>query len=77
MYLIIIWQKIFSLPHFQLRPSQVLEKNDHQSPTNKDNICVVSDVNKQSDEESGAEEDMVPVEIKPGHIRFQPRGKGF
>jgi hypothetical protein len=34
-------------------------------------------VNKQSDEESGAEEDMVPVEIKPGHIRFQPRGKGF
>ncbi|WJX39644.1 hypothetical protein P8452_27166 [Trifolium repens] len=59
----------------KLRPSQVLEKNDHQSPTNKDNICVVSDVNKQSDEESGAEEDMVPVEIKPGHIRFQPRGK--
>ncbi|GAU34262.1 hypothetical protein TSUD_365600 [Trifolium subterraneum] len=55
-------------------PSQVLEKDDHQLPT-KDNNCIVSDANKQSDEESGADDDMVPVEIRPGHIRFQPRGK--
>ncbi|CAJ2667915.1 unnamed protein product [Trifolium pratense] len=58
----------------KLHPSQVLEKDDHQLPT-KDNDCIVSDVHKQSDEERGAEDDMVPVEIRPGHIRFLPHGK--
>jgi coilin len=77
MYLIILFEvKYFSLPYFQLHPSQVLEKDDQQIPI-KDNNCKVSDVRQQSNEESEADEDMVPVEIRPGHIRFQPRGKGF
>ncbi|CAI8598165.1 unnamed protein product [Vicia faba] len=53
---------------------KVLEKDDQQLPI-KDKNDIVADVHQQSDEESEAEDDMVPVEIKPGHIRFQPRGK--
>lgn len=64
----------FSL-NFQLHPSPVVEKDDPQLPI-KDSNCVVSGVDQQSDEESGGEDDMVPVEIRPGHIRFQSRGKG-
>ncbi|KEH35287.1 hypothetical protein MTR_3g086550 [Medicago truncatula] len=58
----------------KLHPSQVLEKDDQQIPI-KDNNGKVSDVRQQSNEESEADDDMVPVEIRPGHIRFQPRGK--
>lgn len=77
MYSIICFErKYYSLPHFQLNQSQVLEKDDQQLQI-KDNNCIVSVVHQQSDEESEADDDMVPVEIKPGHIRFQPRGKGF
>jgi len=69
MYLIILFElKYFSLPYFQLHTSQVLEKDDQQIPVKDD---------QQSNEESEADDDMVPVEIRPGHIRFQPRGKGF
>ncbi|XP_058753942.1 coilin-like isoform X1 [Vicia villosa] len=58
----------------KLHLDQVLEKDDQQLPT-KDKNCIVADVLQQSDEESEADDDMVPVEIKPGHIRFQSRGK--
>lgn len=54
----------------------MLEKDDQQLPI-KDKNGIVADVHQQSDEESEAEDDMVPVEIKPGHIRFQSRRKGF
>lgn len=60
----------------KLHTIQVLEKDDQQIPV-KDNNGKVSDVRQQSNEESEADDDMVPVEIRPGHIRFQPRGKGF
>lgn len=60
-------------PNFQLNTSPVLEK-DEQLPI-KDNNCKVSDVNQQSSEESEEEDDVIPVEIRPGHIRFQPLRK--
>lgn len=62
-------------PNFQLNTSPVLEK-DEQLPI-KDNNCKVSDVNQQSSEESEEEDDVIPVEIRPGHIRFQPLRKGL
>lgn len=37
----------------------------------------VSDVHQEPVEESDAEDDIVPVEIRPGHIRFKPLGKGL
>nr|KYP75751.1 hypothetical protein KK1_019951 [Cajanus cajan] len=52
----------------------VLE-NDRQDLSVKDNNCVVSDVRQQPDEESEEEDDIVPVEIRPGHIRFEPLKK--
>ena len=54
----------------------MLEKDVQQSPV-KSNNCIVSDVHQQSDEESEAEDDIIPVEIRPGHIRFQALRKGF
>lgn len=63
-------------PNFQLHPSPVLEKDGQQLPI-KDNNGVVSEVHQQPDEESEAEDDIVPVEIRPGHIRFEPLRKGF
>lgn len=67
---------MFFAPNFQLNPSPALEKDDQKLPI-KDNNCMVSDVPQQSNEESESEDDIVPVEIRPGHIRFQPLGKGF
>ncbi|KAG5125517.1 hypothetical protein JHK82_032254 [Glycine max] len=52
----------------------VLEKDGQELPI-KDNNCVVSDVHQKPDEESGEEDDIVPVEIRPGHIRFEPLKK--
>lgn len=75
-YSIIVFErKYYSISHFQLHVDQVLEKDDQQLPIKEKN-CIVADVHQQSDEESEAEDDMIPVEIKPGHIRFQSRGKG-
>ncbi|XP_004502385.1 coilin [Cicer arietinum] len=68
------WLRELKLEKEKLNQSQVLEKDDQQLQI-KDNNCIVSVVHQQSDEESEADDDMVPVEIKPGHIRFQPRGK--
>ncbi|CAL0327971.1 unnamed protein product [Lupinus luteus] len=55
-------------------PSPVVE-NDGQRLPIKDNNGVVSDAHQQTDEESEAEDDIVPVEIRPGHIRFEPLRK--
>jgi len=52
-------------------------KNHGQELTAKDNNCVISDVRQQPNEESEEEEDTVPVEIRPGHIRFEPLRKGL
>ncbi|TKY47696.1 DNA ligase isoform X2 [Spatholobus suberectus] len=58
----------------KLHQTPVSEKDGQESPI-KDNNCVVSDVHQQSDEESEEEDDIVPVEIRPGHIRFEPLKK--
>ncbi|CAL0320383.1 unnamed protein product [Lupinus luteus] len=58
----------------KLHPSPIVEKDDQQLPV-KDNNSVVSDAHQQPDEESEAEDDIVPVEIRPGHIRFEPLRK--
>ncbi|XP_027334648.1 coilin [Abrus precatorius] len=58
----------------KLMKSMVPEKDGEELPI-KDNNCVVSDVHQQPDEESEEEDDTVPVEIRPGHIRFEPLRK--
>ncbi|OIV97500.1 hypothetical protein TanjilG_11024 [Lupinus angustifolius] len=58
----------------KLHPSPIVEKDGQQSPI-KDNNSIVSDVHQQPDEESEAEDDIIPVEIRPGHIRFEPLRK--
>eukprot|EP00256_Glycine_max_P067916 XP_025982511.1 coilin-like [Glycine max] len=58
----------------QLHQTPVLEKGGQELPIN-DNNCVVSDVHQQPDEESEEEDDIAPVEIRPGHIRFEPLKK--
>ncbi|OIW14634.1 hypothetical protein TanjilG_32976 [Lupinus angustifolius] len=55
-------------------PSTAIEKDGQRLPI-KDNNGVVSDAHQQTDEESEAEDDIVPVEIRPGHIRFEPLRK--
>ncbi|MED6196951.1 hypothetical protein PIB30_052139 [Stylosanthes scabra] len=52
----------------KLHQSPGIEKDVQKSPVK--NNCKVSNA-QQSDEESEAEDDIVPVEIRPGHIRFQ------
>ncbi|KAI4317321.1 hypothetical protein L6164_025199 [Bauhinia variegata] len=52
-----------------LDQSTVLEKDVQQSPV-KVSDCITSNVNQESDGESEAEDDVVPIEIRPGHIRF-------
>ncbi|KAE9608000.1 putative coilin domain-containing protein [Lupinus albus] len=54
----------------KLHPSPIVQKDGQQLST-KDNDPIVSDVRQQPDEESEAEDDIVPVEIRPGHIRFE------
>lgn len=51
-------------------------KDGQQLPV-KDNNCIVSDVHQEPVEESDADNDFVPVEIRPGHIRFEPLSKGL
>ncbi|RDX60240.1 Coilin, partial [Mucuna pruriens] len=58
----------------KLHQTPVLEKDGQELPI-KDNNCVVSDIHQQPDEESEEEVDIVPVEIRPGHIRFEPLKK--
>ncbi|RZB50149.1 coilin-like isoform X2 [Glycine soja] len=58
----------------KLHQTPVLEKGGQELPIN-DNNCVVSDVHQQPDEESEEEDDIAPVEIRPGHIRFEPLKK--
>ncbi|RYR35248.1 hypothetical protein Ahy_A10g050395 isoform C [Arachis hypogaea] len=53
----------------KLHQSPAVEKDVQKLPA-KNNNCSVSNA-PQSDEESEAEDDIVPVEIRPGHIRFQ------
>ncbi|KAG5093351.1 hypothetical protein JHK84_048939 [Glycine max] len=60
----------------KLHQTPVLEKGGQELPIN-DNNCVVSDVHQQPDEESEEEDDIAPVEIRPGHIRFEPLKKGL
>ncbi|XP_072060695.1 coilin isoform X1 [Arachis hypogaea] len=59
----------------KLHQSPAVEKDVQKLPA-KNNNCSVSNA-PQSDEESEAEDDIVPVEIRPGHIRFQSLKKGF
>lgn len=54
----------------KLDQTPVLEKDGQELPT-EDNNFVVSDVHQQPDEESEEEDEVVPVEIRPGHIRFE------
>ncbi|KAJ1380496.1 Coilin, N-terminal domain [Sesbania bispinosa] len=68
------WLRELKLAKEKLHLSPMHEKDEQQSPI-KDNNCIVSDVNQQSNEESEADDDFVPVEIRPGHIRFQPLKK--
>ncbi|KAL1289939.1 coilin isoform X2 [Arachis ipaensis] len=53
----------------KLHQSPAVEKDVQKLPA-KNNIRSVANA-PQSDEESEAEDDIVPVEIRPGHIRFQ------
>ena len=60
-----------------LQPQQSpVSKKDRGLLAVKDNNCVVSEVCEEIEEENDAEDDIVPVEIRPGHIRFEPLGKG-
>lgn len=67
---------MFFCSNWQLHQTPVLEKGGQELPIN-DNNCVVSDVHQQPDEESEEEDDIAPVEIRPGHIRFEPLKKGL
>ncbi|KAL2332726.1 hypothetical protein Fmac_013939 [Flemingia macrophylla] len=59
----------------KLHHTPALEK-DGKDLSVKDKNCVTSDVHlQQPDEESEEEDDIVPVEIRPGHIRFEPLKK--
>ncbi|KAE8023555.1 hypothetical protein FH972_009235 [Carpinus fangiana] len=57
----------------KLLQGHTLKKDDEQSPV-KGNQKVVEE-HQQPDENSDEEDDIVPVVIKPGHIRFERLGK--
>ncbi|KAI9113732.1 hypothetical protein K1719_014983 [Acacia pycnantha] len=57
-----------------LHHSPLSEKNVQELPV-KDNRSNTSVVHQEPIEESDAEDDVVAVEIRPGHIRFEPLGK--
>jgi hypothetical protein len=59
----------------QLLQGHTLKKDDEQSPV-KGNQKVVEE-HQPPDENSDEEDDIVPVVIKPGHIRFERLGKGL
>lgn len=59
----------------QLLQGHTLKKDDEQSPV-KGNQKVFEE-HQQPDENSDEEDDIVPVVIKPGHIRFERLGKGL
>ncbi|XP_028776528.1 coilin [Neltuma alba] len=60
----------------KLRQSPLSEKNVQQLPV-KDNKSITSDLHREPVEESDAEDDVVAVEIRPGHIRFEPLSKNL
>lgn len=61
------------------KDGQILS-DDHQQPApvsqGKDNKRL-SDGYQQPDPNGDADDDIVPVVIRPGHIRFEPLGKGL
>lgn len=59
----------------QVHQVHTLKKDDEQSPV-KGNQKVFEE-HQQHDENSDEEDDIVPVVIKPGHIRFERLGKGL
>lgn len=54
---------------------QIVKKDDEQSPV-KDKQKV-SEEHEQPDEDSDEEGDVVPIVIRPGHIRFGRPSKGL
>ncbi|XP_054821151.1 coilin isoform X2 [Prosopis cineraria] len=58
----------------QIHQSPSSEKNVQEVPV-KDNRSIASNAHQEPVEESDAEDDVVAVEIRPGHIRFEPLGK--
>jgi coilin len=59
----------------QVHQVHTLKKDDEQLPV-KGNQKVFEE-HQQPDENSDEEDDIVPVVIKPGHIRFERLGKGL
>ncbi|GMY26340.1 coilin isoform X2 [Fagus crenata] len=51
------------------KKGQILKKDDEQSPVKENQ--KVSEEHQQSDEDSDEEGDVVPIVIRPGHIRFE------
>ncbi|KAK2636606.1 hypothetical protein Ddye_031398 [Dipteronia dyeriana] len=54
------------------------KKHEHQQPneTSRDKDSEKLSKDQQPDSSSGADDDFVPVVIRPGHIRFEVPGKG-
>ncbi|KAK3223479.1 hypothetical protein Dsin_010504 [Dipteronia sinensis] len=54
------------------------KKHEHQQPneTSHDKDSEKLSKDQQPDSSSGADDDFVPVVIRPGHIRFEVPGKG-
>lgn len=65
----------------ELNQQQSSEKDDQQSPQNentqstKEENHIISTKHQQQGETSDVDDDVVPVVIRPGHIRFEPLGK--
>ncbi|KAK9276142.1 hypothetical protein L1049_005673 [Liquidambar formosana] len=57
------------------------ENDDHQSPKNdhqqlpKKDVHIISANHRQQNQNSDVEDEVVPIVIRPGHIRFEPLGK--
>jgi hypothetical protein len=65
--------KLYSI--LLLYQGQILKKDDEQSPVKENQ--KVSEEHQQSDEDSDEDGDVVPIVIRPGHIRFERPGKGL
>ena len=55
---------------------QLPVKNLNVDPSSKKAVSISITEHQLADEDSDAEGDLVPVVIRPGHIRFTPSGKG-
>lgn len=61
--------------NLQQYQGQIVKKDDEESPV-KDKQKV-SEEHEQPDEDSDEEGDVVPIVIRPGHIRFGRPSKGL